>query len=141
MRRQQPCIGLMVRTPDAATQLMKLCQTEMIRAFNDDGVGQGRDIDPGLNVVVHRTLKRWWWSRSSPVPARARAFARDRWQYALPAPTLPGGLPLSDIFHVVVEVIDLTAAQHLTQMASRTTRLSFRAQRFHGQTDAPAAWR
>ncbi|MNF07069.1 hypothetical protein D3C80_2071640 [compost metagenome] len=38
----------MVRTPDAATQLMQLRQTKVIGPFDDDGIRR-RDIDTGFD--------------------------------------------------------------------------------------------
>jgi hypothetical protein len=48
MRRQQPGVGLMMRTPDAATQLVELGQAEMVGPLDDNGVG-GRNIDAGFD--------------------------------------------------------------------------------------------
>jgi hypothetical protein len=58
MRRQQPGIGLMMRTANAAAQLVQLGEAKMVGAFDDDGVG-GMSIPVSMMVVHTSTLKRW----------------------------------------------------------------------------------
>ncbi len=58
-------------------QLVQLRQTEVIRAFNDNGVAVGMSIPVSIMVVQTSTLKLDDGNHSSPVPVRARASARD----------------------------------------------------------------
>ena len=106
----------MVRTPDAAAQLVKLRQAKVIRTFNDDGVRR-RNVDPGFDdggthqhvkalmvEVVHHPFQ----LALAHLPV-TDSNARFRHQLRQPVGRF------LDVFHVVVQVIDLTPAQHFTQ--------------------------
>ncbi len=116
MRRQQPGVGLMVRTPDPPAQLVQLSQAEVIRPFDDDGVRR-RNVDSGLNdggthqhvkalvvEIVHYPLQ-----LALAHLAVTNGDARFRHQLCQPV----GGF--LNIFNVVVQVIDLATAQHFAQ--------------------------
>ncbi len=57
---EQVGVGLVVRAPDAAAQLVQLRQAEAVRAVDDDGVGRGTSMPVSMMVVHSSTLKRCW---------------------------------------------------------------------------------
>jgi hypothetical protein len=112
---QQIGIGLVVRTADAAAQLVQLRQAELVGAVHDDGVG-GRHVDAGFDdrgaqqdvealgdevahhfpvALVHLAVR--------------HADARFRQQLG------QHGQAVLDGFHFVVQEVDLAAALEFAQ--------------------------
>ncbi len=123
----------MMRTPDATTQLMQLRQAKVIGPLNDDGIG-GRYVDTGFDnggtdqhvetlmvEIVHHTFQ-----ITLTHLTMANSDTRFRHQFA---ETLRRFL---DIFNVIVEVVDLSATQNLTQDRFADHQIvKFTDKRFH----------
>lgn len=142
MRRQQPCVGLMVRAPDAPAQLVQLGQTEVIRTFDNDGVRRW-NVDPGLNdggthqhvetlvvEIVHHPLQ-----LALAHLAVTNGDARFRYQLCQPV----GGF--LNIFNVVIQVIHRRRAALRAGSPRAPPDCRTREQRFSPPDGAPVGWR
>ena len=106
----------MMRTSDATAQLVQLRQTEVIRAFNDNGVGC-RDVDPGFDNG----------GTNQHVETLMMEIIHHPFQFALAHLPVTDGNPcfrhqfcqpfgsFLDVFHIIVEIINLPPAQNFTQ--------------------------
>jgi len=115
-RRHQIGIGLMVRATDPAAQLMQLGQAELVGAINDNGVGR-RNINTGFNNG----------GTNQHVETAVIKIRHHRFQVALAHLAVGNADPgirhqlanaIGGAGHgvdIVVQVIDLTAAQQLAQ--------------------------
>ena len=116
MRRQQPGIGLVMRTANAAAQLVQLGEAKMVGAFDDDGVGGG-NVDPGFDDGgAHQHIE-----------ALMMEVIHHPLQFALPHLTVTDGDPrlrhqlrqlvggFLDVLNVIKQIVDLAAAQRFAQ--------------------------
>ena len=106
----------MMRTPDATAQLVQLRQTEVIRAFNNNGVGC-RDVDPGFDNGC----------TNQHVETLMMEIIHHPFQFALAHLPVTDGDPrfwhqfcqpfggFLNVFHIIVEIINLSSAQNFTQ--------------------------
>ena len=104
----------MVGAPDAAAQLVKVGQSEPVRAVDDDGVGI-RDIEPALDDRC----------AEQNVRIAAHKFRHDILEFVLrhlPVTdqdacarheVFDAVFEVSDGMHAVVQEVDLSAARHL----------------------------
>lgn len=104
---------------------MQLRQTEVIRAFNDNSVGC-RDVDPGFD--------NGWLNQH--VETLMMEIIHHPFQFALAHLPVTDGDPrfwhqfcqpfggFLNVFHIIVEIINLSSAQNFTQDL-RTTMLSY----------------
>ncbi len=123
-RGQQVGIGLVVTAPDAPAQLVQLGQAELVGALDDDGVG-ARYVDAGLDdgrgdqhieALVVEVAHHLFEFALAHLPV-ADADTRLRHQLGQVGGAFLDGLD------VVVQVIDLTAAQQLAQQGFLDGRL------------------
>ena len=130
----------MVRTTHAAAQLVQLGKAEVIGALNDDGIG-GRDIDAGFNncrtdqhvktlvmEIIHHPFQ-----FAFAHLAVTDGNSRFRYQFSQ---TIRRFL---NIFNIVIQIVNLTAAQDFTQdRLANHQRVIFADKGFYRQT---ASWR
>ena len=113
---QQIGVGLMVRAPDTAAELVQLCQPELVRALDDNGVGAG-NVDAGFDnggahqhveaLVIEVRHDLFQLALAHLAMGNAHACFRDQLAQILGG-FLDGG-------HIVVQEVHLAASQYLPQ--------------------------
>ncbi len=133
----------MMRTANAAAQLVQLGEAKMVGAFDDDGVGGG-NVDPGFDDGgAHQHIE-----------ALVMEVIHHPLQFALPHLTVTDGDPrlrhqlrqlvggFLDVFDVIKQIVDLAAAQRFRAGSPRAPPgRRIRERRSSPPGGAPAAWR